>query len=384
MWRIFKMEGFDKRVFGLDLLRFIAIFMVLIGHSMMFVPEPVKKVCYKFMLDGVGIFFVLSGFLIGGILIRILNKENAITFPNLLDFWKRRWMRTLPAYLVVLLFLLVYTAIFQIDKLPDTWYRFFYFGQNLFVQRPSFFAEAWSLSIEEWFYLSVPLVLFTTLFVFKTPVKWTVLGCAIGIIVLVTFYRSYLFHAYPFSGNIADLSKFKDYIHLSIEYQVVPRLDAIMFGVLGAFFAHYFSKFWNSSVKYLLFTVGIGILYLIKYQMGKSYGEFAVIWVPTLKSLAVLCTLPVFSTMKNGLGKWTNWITFFSLISYSMYLVNLNVVSNTIIKKWFNHHYSGKMAIADDWYINFILFWLLTIGISFIMYQCIEVPFMKLRDKNKK
>jgi peptidoglycan/LPS O-acetylase OafA/YrhL len=107
MWRILRIEGLDNRIFGLDLLRFIAIFMVLVGHSMMFVPESIKKVCYRFMLDGVGIFFVLSGFLIGGILIRILNKKNAVTFANLVDFWKRRWMRTLPAYLVVLLFLLI-------------------------------------------------------------------------------------------------------------------------------------------------------------------------------------------------------------------------------------------------------------------------------------
>jgi peptidoglycan/LPS O-acetylase OafA/YrhL len=157
MWRIFKMEGFGNRIFGLDVLRFLAIFMVLLGHSLAFVPEPIKKSVHPVMLDGVAIFFVLSGFLIGGILIRILNKENAITFPNLVDFWKIRWMRTRPAYLVVLIFLLCYTAIVYPDKIPPQWFKFFFFAQNLFVQRPGFFAEAWSLSIEEWFYLSVPL-----------------------------------------------------------------------------------------------------------------------------------------------------------------------------------------------------------------------------------
>lgn len=383
MWRILKMEGFNNRIFGLDLLRFLAIFMVLLGHSLAFAPAELKKVVHPVMLDGVAIFFVLSGYLIGGILIRILNKENAITFVNLLDFWKRRWMRTLPAYLVVLIFLLIYTAAMYPDKIPPEWYKFFFFTQNLFTQRPGFFAEAWSLSIEEWFYLSVPLLLFTILYLFKTSVKWTILCCSLLIIGLVTWYRSYLYNAYSFSGNVADLQDYKDYLHLSIEYQIVPRLDAIMFGVLGAFFAHYYHDFWKSNFKYVLLALGVFFLYALKFRLGKSYGEFAVVWMPGWRSLGVLLMLPALSTLKNGLGKWTSWITFFSLISYSMYLVNLNLVSRIIIKQWVNGFYGGKMPTNDLWSVNYILFWILTIIISFLLYQCVEVPFMKLRDRKK-
>ena len=167
----FKLEQSNNRVFGLDLLRFVAIFMVLLGHSLILAPKYLKPFVYKFLFDGVAIFFVLSGFLIGGILIKQLNKEKP-SFNGLVDFWKRRWMRTLPAYLVILIFLLIYTAFLIPKNLPDDWFRFFFFTQNLFAFRPSFFAEAWSLSIEEWFYLSVPLLLFGALMLFKSSIKW--------------------------------------------------------------------------------------------------------------------------------------------------------------------------------------------------------------------
>jgi len=104
------MEIAENRVFGLDILRFIAIFMVLLGHSLILAPQSVKKVVNPFLYDGVAIFFVLSGFLIGGILLKVLNK-GAASWSGLIDFWKRRWMRTLPVYLFVLLYLLIYTGL---------------------------------------------------------------------------------------------------------------------------------------------------------------------------------------------------------------------------------------------------------------------------------
>ena len=125
----FKLDQGHNRVFGLDLLRFIAIIMVLIGHSLIFVPQEYKVKVYGFLLDGVSIFFVLSGFLIGGILIKQLEKSKP-NYAGLLEFWKRRWLRTLPAYLVVLLFLLIYTAIVLPNNLPSDWYKFFFFLQN--------------------------------------------------------------------------------------------------------------------------------------------------------------------------------------------------------------------------------------------------------------
>lgn len=375
----FKLDQGHNRVFGLDLLRFIAIIMVLIGHSLIFVPQEYKIKVYGFLLDGVSIFFVLSGFLIGGILIKQLEKSKP-NYAGLVEFWKRRWLRTLPAYLVVLLFLLIYTAIVLPDNLPSDWYKFFFFLQNFFAERPGFFAEAWSLSIEEWFYLTIPFILFTVLYFTKSPVKWTVLIVSILVVIAITYFRVYLYHAYNFSGKEADIEAFKDYMQLNIEYSVVPRLDSIMYGVIASFIAFYYPKIWQNKFNILLFIIGIGILYYTKYNMGKSYLIYAAVWVSSLKSLGVFLMLPFLSNLKSG-GKITSFITYFSLISYSLYLVNLNVVVNVIIKNTINGTFSGKYVQNDYWYVDYILFWVFTIAISHTMYKLIEVPFIKLRER---
>jgi peptidoglycan/LPS O-acetylase OafA/YrhL len=329
---------------------------------------------------------VLSGFLIGGILVKILQKQ-AATWSGLLDFWKRRWMRTLPVYLVVLLFLLGYTLIFYPVNFPKEWFRFFFFTQNIFGHyRPGFFAEAWSLSIEEWFYLSVPLILFVSLMVFKTSTKWTILFVSLGLLAAITYYRYYLYHSYGISENPNpyQIKLFKKFLSYGIDYQVIPRLDSIMFGVLAAFIAHYYPKVWNAKWNILLVFVGLYLLYYSKFHMGKSYGPFSNIWCPTLKSLAVFFMLPFMSNLRKGLGKWTIWISFFSLISYSMYLVNLNVVTIAIIKHTIHGNYGiGKFVPGEGWVFDYLLFWIFTISISFVLYQLIEVPFMKMRDKKR-
>ena len=375
----FKLDQGHNRVFGLDLLRFIAIIMVLIGHSLIFVPQEYKVKVYGFLLDGVSIFFVLSGFLIGGILIKQLEKSKP-NYAGLLEFWKRRWLRTLPAYLVVLLFLLIYTAIVLPNNLPSDWYKFFFFLQNFFAERPGFFAEAWSLSIEEWFYLTVPFILFTVLYFTKSPVKWTVLIVSILVVIAITYFRVYLYHAYNFLGKEADIEAFKNYMQLNIEYSVVPRLDSIMYGVIASFIAFYYPKIWQNKFNILLFIIGIGILYYTKYNMGKSYLIYAAVWVSSLKSLGVFLMLPFLSNLKSG-GRITSFITYFSLISYSLYLVNLNVVVNVIIKNTINGTFSGKYVQNDYWYVDYILFWVFTIAISHTMYKLVEVPFIKLRER---
>jgi peptidoglycan/LPS O-acetylase OafA/YrhL len=384
--KFFHLEISKNRIFGLDLLRFIAIFMVLLGHSLILAPANIKPYVYPFIFDGVAIFFVLSGFLIGGILIKILIKEKP-SYPVLLDFWKRRWMRTLPAYFLVLIFLLIYTFIFLPKNFPEGWYRFFFFTQNFLGHyRPGFFAEAWSLSIEEWFYLLVPLILFSFLIIFKTSTKYTILIVSLLIIALVTFYRYHLYYSFgiPINPNEQQIKLFKKFLSLGIDYQVIPRLDSIMYGVVGAFFAHYTPKIWNNKLNFLLIFICLYILYLTKFQMGKSYGPFAIIWSPSLISLAIFFMLPFLSNLRKGLGKWTSWITYFSLISYSMYLVNLNIVTIAIIKHTIHGDYSmDKFIPGDYWVLDYILFWILTIFISFILYKFIEVPFMKMRDKKK-
>jgi peptidoglycan/LPS O-acetylase OafA/YrhL len=119
--------------------RALAIFFVVLGHGAHLLPEKVKA--FIFLLpfpDGVTVFFVLSGFLIGGILIKLLENEQA-SFKTLFNFWTKRWLRTLPAYFLILIILIALSFLtvkgfgfFKVDS-------YFIFGQNFNTPHPKFF-----------------------------------------------------------------------------------------------------------------------------------------------------------------------------------------------------------------------------------------------------
>src|SRR5215207_9374087 len=78
------------RKIGLDVVRAIAIGLVLISHF--------NKKLEFLGVPGVELFFALSGFLIGGILYRALKTSPRWSLDDVKHFWLRRWWRTLPHY----------------------------------------------------------------------------------------------------------------------------------------------------------------------------------------------------------------------------------------------------------------------------------------------
>lgn len=365
----FNLNGGKSRIFGLDLLRFFAIFFVVYGHSMILVPDQYKKSLQFIVLDGVSIFFVLSGFLIGGILIKQLEKGKP-TLKLLMNFWNRRWLRTLPMYYIVLTFLSIFTYIMKPERLPEQLWKYYLFIQNFFVTQPSFFSESWSLSIEEWFYLLIPTLIFATLFIFKSSVKKAFLFVIILVILVVTFYRMYAF-------NQQDIDSYKEGGRFLM--QVSTRLDSIMYGVFAVFISHYYPLIWRRCSNVFLMLAGVALLYFLKLHLGYEF----YVWVPTLKSVAVLLMLPYMSNWKLLNSRISVWITNISLISYSMYLINLNVVIHVIIKYMINGNLLALHEPGANWYIEYSLFWILTISISFLLYKYIEVPFMNMRKREK-
>lgn len=432
----FRLNAGHSRVFGLDLLRFFAIMFVVIGHSMILVPKsvehtasgsetlqqlakqykvkeekilkanpgladqgieagktiriPKEHVVRKYangsILDGVAIFFVLSGFLIGGILIRLLEKQRP-SLPVLLNFWNRRWLRTLPMYLVVLIFLIAATYFMMPEKVPSDVFKYFFFIQNFATPPPSFFGESWSLSIEEWFYLFVPLLLFGGLYLFKTRVKTMFIIVIPLVMIAIMIYRFLLFNNISFDlfghhfsvHSPVDIHSMRDAHRYLME--VMSRLDSIMYGVLAAFVAFYYPELWKKANNPVLVMLGIVMLYIMKIHLDYQY----VVWIPALKSIAVMIMLPYMANWKTlEWPKVSKFVTFISLISYSMYLLNLSVVIHVIIKYGMNGENIGERHVAgSDWPLEYALYWIFTIGLSFICYKLIEVPFMNMRKKEK-
>ena len=75
------------RVYGLDIFRAIAILIVVKEHGRIVSGDLFELIPSIPLIDGVELFFVLSGFLIGSILIKIIERENKINLLVLSSFW---------------------------------------------------------------------------------------------------------------------------------------------------------------------------------------------------------------------------------------------------------------------------------------------------------
>jgi peptidoglycan/LPS O-acetylase OafA/YrhL len=147
----------QDRLPGLDLLRSIAIVWVMLFHSFLVggLGDDFAWLS-RFGWAGVDIFFVLSGFLIGSQLLRTLKRGEPLSLRDF--YWRRAW-RILPAFLAVLAVYAAFPVLREAPGLEALW-QFASFTLNLFIDygRNPAFSHAWSLCVEEHFYLLFPLL----------------------------------------------------------------------------------------------------------------------------------------------------------------------------------------------------------------------------------
>lgn len=230
----------STRIPALDGLRGVAILLVLLCHAVFeYHPRSVffsdLIVVGRLAWSGVDLFFVLSGFLIGGILLDV--KDSPRYFKT---FYARRAYRILPLYaIVVALFSLRFLTSrgsagplgnFSVSPIP--WASYVTFTQNIWMGLLGTFgagtmAATWSLAVEEQFYLTVPFVIRK---VQRSHLTVVLLSIIVGAPVLRT-----ALHLFFVNGNFAC-------------YVLMPcRADALSLGVLCALLVRT-----TGSWKYLL------------------------------------------------------------------------------------------------------------------------------------
>jgi peptidoglycan/LPS O-acetylase OafA/YrhL len=351
----------SKRIYGLDILRAIAISTVLISHGGRYLPSFIYSFLIRFSIDGVSLFFVLSGFLIGGILLKQINLPD-FTFKRLVNFWIRRWLRTLPAFFIVIIALLLWysssnpLSVNQVIKCIT-------FTQNLLYGQATLYFESWSLAVEEWFYLLIPLLLFILFKIFKNQRKKVFLFTVLSVITICTSARIYR----SLHVNITDVLTW-DY---ATRRPVFLRLDSIMYGLLGAYLYYYKNKLWER--KDLFFWIGIAIFIFIAIDI-KMYMRHVVL---SLECIGTLFMLPKLNALKSGRGVVFKFISFISIISYSLYLINATPfydIGIPLINKILPNELQNRAV-----YFIYFLVWCL--GGAYIIYTVIERPFMRMRKK---
>lgn len=367
-----KVDIHPKRIYGLDILRGAAILVVVFAHGKGILPAFFDDiVIYISILPAVVIFYVLSGFLIGNILIKILESGKP-SFRIMLHFWIRRWFRTLPNYFLVLLISALVFSMY-ID-LPDLWKYFFYL-QNFNSPHPNFFQESWSLSVEEWFYLITPLSIFGLVTLgFKN--KKAILITSAVIIITSTLLRYFRFP----EGSVNSLIE----ADILIRKQVINRLDNMMYGILGAFVLNYFNHFFH-KYKSLNFKIGL-VLLIITYFLFLNidtlflrFYYFYTVFYLMLTAIGVLFIMPMMYSVKTGKGWVFRILTKASIISYSIYLINLTPIRILLLPIVLSYFPQSDSIYYK--FLHYFLYWFFTIGGAFLLYKIWELPMTNVRER---
>lgn len=353
----------SNRVYGLDVFRAVAILIVLFGHGKILSGDAFSFIPDFPLIDGVELFFVLSGFLIGGILISTVEKEQKFDLKNLFIFWKRRWFRTLPTYYLILIANIFLTKSHYIEGDFEQYnYTFFLFCQNFSKGFYGFFWESWSLSVEEWFYILLPIIILgLSRFL---SVKKTIL-LSISILLLVPLiYRI----------SISDLQVDQFWWDVEFRKVVLTRIDAINYGVLAAFIKFYYPQLWFKCRKWT-FIVGLAILLIVLFLPKEYNAVFLKTIFFNIIAIGATFLLPLADSIKQYNNRFVGeFFTFISKISYSLYLINLGIVIMLIDTNF-------KLLTTTQHLIAYYSYWIIVVVLAWVIYTYYENPIMKLRDK---
>lgn len=356
-----------NRNYGLDVLRATAILLVLASHALFFViqtvPESktIKLISYFCGFWGVELFFVLSGFLIGTIIKHLIACRQP-RWPA--SFWIRRWFRTIPCYLLFLSSNILW-YLYLHRSLPESLSTYLIFAQNLAWEHPSFFPEAWSLSVEEYFYLLFPIIIgLLTATKMRPATAFLTAGT-----VLLLFSTTLRFVFAPQESVTWDAG---------IRKVVLFRLDALMYGI---YLSYFIDKITFFKIQKPLFAIGLSALAasLSAYFIFDHDSSF---FLKTLEfsmtSLGFMLIIPHMMDLKlaepTGVGRFFKKT---ALWSYSMYLSNFliyNMIQALVFLKYFNNHpaYGALLCIP--------LLLGATYLISALVYRIFEFPIMNFRE----
>jgi peptidoglycan/LPS O-acetylase OafA/YrhL len=249
--------GDQHKLHGLDHLRALAIISVLCFHYQFFGrPEWESGKISAFGWTGVDLFFVLSGFLISGQLFAQVAHGKGI---SLKEFFIKRFFRIVPPYALVLCLYLFVPAVREWGRLSPAWKYLTFttnFGQDL--SKYGTFSHAWSLCVEEQFYLLLPLAFW--LFSFGKPGRKPFYLIGTLVIAGIIFRQlSWKYFAAPYvhEGNFG--LKWNEFVY----YPTYNRLDGLLTGVsiAGLFTFYPKAKAWANQYCYAILGLGIVLLF---------------------------------------------------------------------------------------------------------------------------
>ncbi len=336
---------------GLDALRAAAIALVLLFHFGMPVSGPL----------GVMIFFVLSGFLITGILLKEFRKSGRISLRR---FYSRRAFRIFPTFYACWLLTTVLMLIHHIRIGPrQALGSFFYATDYIRALSPDnqtgiHMWISWSLAIEEQFYFIWPALL---LFLLKR--KANLIRAVSLLITTVWIYRAVF---------ICGFGGLFTYVYNAFEM----RLDALMIGGLLAIVVESGALMKGRTALIRspwLVAIPIGILVLVSLQDTSHYPIPTPLFVALFSLQPVVVSVLLLQVVHWSASQWAFLehpsIKMVARLSYALYLYHVVAIDEAF--RLLSGHRKTSAAIA-------------AVILAFASYYLIERPMLRIRDRKPK
>jgi len=375
-------EKVQSRAVGPDVLRSLAILLVMLVHLPVEATPSLLVGVRNYAWVGVDVFFVLSGFLIGTQLFKEVSRKGGV---DLKSFYLRRAFRIFPAFFVVLGLYAIFPILRDAPTMQSVWsFATFTVNFNFDPRVGRAFTQAWSLCVEEHFYLVLPLLVL--LLHRRISMGWTLLVAAAmliaGMILRYTIWEGQV-------GVLVDADKLRDAFAVylrDVYYPTYTRLDGLMFGVILAaarFFKPELCKRYAPprvalpvgmalvAAAIVLFSVrgplaGTNLFLVFQAQLGSVAGF-------PLISIGIALILGAMLDLEPVLRRWPiPGATVIATLSYSLYLTHKSAfhVDRLIF---------GERSLQGG--IGFLVYLVTSVVVAAALWFCVERTFLRVRDR---
>jgi peptidoglycan/LPS O-acetylase OafA/YrhL len=359
------------RIHGLDTLRALAVTLVVLHHYVLFVSGEanfgwIGEVGWV----GVDLFFALSGYLIGNQILGALRSPGGLSLPR---FYARRLLRTLPNFYAVLALYALWPAFRGAAPMLPLW-KYLSFTQNIGLEPGTAFSHAWSLCIEEQFYMLLPAAALLALALGRrgASLRWA------WAVIALAFAAGMAIRACLWLHGQGD-ANWMHFYYRNIYYASWCRFDELLAGVALALLKHGHAVAWARLMgpgKWLLAAGAVTSGLALRWFIVDHYGLWATVFGFPL--LALGCSLLILAALAPGSALHRARVpgaARLALWSYAIYLVHKQVsILAGLAMRAGGYGPGHPLTILAALAASVLAGWLL--------YRLVETPFMRLRERH--
>jgi peptidoglycan/LPS O-acetylase OafA/YrhL len=360
----------STRIHGLDTLRALAVTLLVLHHYVLFVSDAdtfgwVGEIGWV----GVDLFFALSGYLIGNQIFKALRAPEGLSLTR---FYARRLLRTLPNFYAVLALYALWPAFRGTTPMLPLW-KYLSFTQNIGLEPGTAFSHAWSLCIEEQFYMLLPACALLAVVLGRrgAHLRWVWGAFALAFAAGMAIRAGTWLHG-------QQEQNWLHYYYKYIYYSSLCRFDELLAGVTLALLKNFHGAAWARLMGHgrLLLAAGCAASALaLRWFLSDHYGLWPTVFgYPLLAlgcALLILAALapdsPLHRIRVPGAGNLALW-------SYAIYLVHKQVsilAARPLADAGYGPGHPLTIAVALA----------LSVLAGWLLYRLVETPFMRLRAR---